>query len=48
MIKMIKLFCGGLLLFGVIGISGCNTMSGFGEDMQAGGRTITHSAERHK
>ena len=48
MTKMIKLFCGGLFLFGVVAISGCNTMAGFGEDMSAGGKAITHSADKNK
>lgn len=48
MTKMIKLFCGSVFLFGVVAISGCNTMAGFGEDMQSGGRAITDTAEKNK
>lgn len=29
-------------------VAGCNTMSGFGQDMQKGGEKIEKSADEHK
>jgi len=30
------------------GMAGCNTMSGFGKDVQKGGEKVEDSAEKHK
>lgn len=36
---------GGLMLLGVtVAIAGCNTMAGFGRDMQSGGQKLEQSA----
>jgi predicted small secreted protein len=32
----------------VFGIGGCNTVQGFGQDMQAGGRAIERAADKAK
>jgi predicted small secreted protein len=32
----------------LLGISGCNTMSGAGKDIQRGGQKLEDSAERNK
>lgn len=37
-----------LLAVGLMGLSGCNTMSGLGEDIQRGGQKLEDSAERKK
>lgn len=37
------------LLFGlVLALSACQTMSGFGRDLQSGGRALEGSAERNR
>lgn len=44
---MIKKIISILLLLGVVGaLAGCNTMQGFGEDMQQGGEKIQERATR--
>ena len=35
-------------LLGVLGLSACNTMEGFGKDVSKVGDKIEKSAERHK
>ncbi|HSN22360.1 MAG TPA: entericidin A/B family lipoprotein [Usitatibacter sp.] len=36
------------MILGAFVLSACNTMEGFGQDVQAGGKKIENSAERHK
>lgn len=48
MTKKIKLIASGLIIASVLLLAGCNTMAGFGQDMQAGGKAITSSADKHK
>ena len=35
-------------LFFVAGLAGCNTMSGLGQDIEAGGEKLERSAEKNK
>lgn len=37
-----------VLLFGIFGLAGCNTMEGLGEDVQAGGESLENAADRNK
>jgi predicted small secreted protein len=37
-----------LLLLGSMGLAGCNTMKGLGEDVQAGGQSLENAADKHK
>ena len=37
-----------LIMAGVLTITGCNTMSGIGEDVEAAGDKLENSAERNK
>jgi len=37
-----------LALIGMIVLAGCNTIAGLGEDTQALGKTVEHSAARHQ
>jgi len=37
-----------LMLACFAGLAGCNTMSGLGKDVQAGGASLENSAEKHK
>ena len=39
---IVAMFLGALLL------SACNTMEGFGQDVQQGGKAIERSADQHK
>ena len=32
----------------ILGLAGCNTMAGLGEDIEAGGQKLEKSAERKK
>jgi entericidin B len=36
------------IILGAFVLSACNTMEGFGQDVQAGGKKIERSAEQHK
>jgi entericidin B len=45
---MRKLFSAFLLGAFVLGIAGCNTMRGAGQDVQRGGQKLEDSAERNK
>ena len=36
------------LVLGVLGLTGCNTMEGFGKDLGKLGDKIENSADRHK
>ncbi|HEX6632425.1 MAG TPA: entericidin A/B family lipoprotein [Usitatibacter sp.] len=36
------------MILGAFVLSACNTMEGFGQDVQAGGHAIEKSADRHK
>ena len=36
------------VLVSLLGLAGCNTVSGAGQDLQRGGAAITGAAERHK
>ncbi|WP_035060848.1 entericidin A/B family lipoprotein [Andreprevotia chitinilytica] len=35
------------ILLATLAVTGCNTMKGFGQDLQKGGEKIENSAERH-
>lgn len=37
-----------LMLCAFVGLTGCNTMKGAGQDIQRGGEKLEDSAERHK
>jgi predicted small secreted protein len=37
-----------LVLAGVVGLAGCNTMRGMGQDIETAGDKLEHSAERNK
>lgn len=37
-----------VLMAGVAGLAGCNTMSGLGKDVQKGGEKLENSADKHK
>ncbi len=37
-----------VLMAGFAGLTGCNTMSGLGKDVQKGGEKLENSAEKHK
>lgn len=37
-----------LILAASVGLAGCNTMAGFGKDVQDAGQSIHKSAEKHK
>lgn len=37
-----------VLIIGVLGLSACNTMEGFGKDVSKVGSKIEKSAEQHK
>ncbi len=45
---MKRCFCLALLLSGFIGLTACNTVEGFGEDLQAVGGKMSDKAEREK
>jgi entericidin B len=34
-----------ILMIGMAGLSGCNTMAGAGKDIQSGGKAVTHTAD---
>jgi predicted small secreted protein len=36
------------IILGAFVLSACNTMEGFGQDVQAGGKKIERSADEHK
>lgn len=36
------------MILGAFLLSACNTMEGFGQDVQAGGKKIERSADEHK
>jgi entericidin B len=36
------------IVLGAFLLSACNTMEGFGQDVQAGGKKIERSADEHK
>ena len=36
------------IILGAFLLSACNTMEGFGQDIQAGGKKIERSADEHK
>ncbi|HEX3096728.1 MAG TPA: entericidin A/B family lipoprotein [Usitatibacter sp.] len=36
------------IILGAFLLSACNTMEGFGQDVQAGGKKIERSADEHK
>lgn len=44
---MTRMIAAILMLVGVA-LAGCNTVSGVGQDISAGGRAMTHSAEEAK
>ncbi len=48
MTKMIKFIVGSLVIVSVLFVTGCNTVAGLGQDMQAGGKAITSAADKHK
>jgi len=35
-------------LIGMFILAGCNTMAGVGQDTQAAGKSLEHSADKHK
>ncbi|MCH2546916.1 MAG: entericidin A/B family lipoprotein [Alphaproteobacteria bacterium] len=35
-------------MFALFGLAACNTMEGFGEDIESGGDAIEDSASKHK
>jgi entericidin B len=37
-----------LLLLSSMGLAGCNTMQGLGEDVQAGGESLENAATKNK
>jgi len=45
---MLKKLAAVVLIGGVLGLVGCNTMSGAGKDIQAGGEALENSAEKNK
>ena len=45
---MKKLLAVWVLVLGVLGLTGCNTMEGFGKDLGKLGDKIENSADRHK
>ncbi len=36
------------MILGAFILSACNTMEGFGQDVQAGGKKIQHEANEHR
>jgi predicted small secreted protein len=45
---MVKKLAALLLMGCTLGLIGCNTISGAGQDIQKGGEAIEDSAEKHK
>ncbi|WP_345783012.1 entericidin A/B family lipoprotein [Coraliomargarita parva] len=43
--RTIKLLVGGLLVASLLSLSACNTVKGFGKDVEALGKTLQGSAE---
>ena len=43
-----KFFYGSALIFGLLSLTACNTVAGFGQDMQQGGKAITKAADKSK
>ena len=37
-----------VVIIGVMFLAGCNTMAGVGQDTQAAGKKLEHSAEKNK
>ncbi|MGB6055092.1 MAG: entericidin A/B family lipoprotein [Burkholderiaceae bacterium] len=37
-----------VLLFGTLGLSACNTMHGFGQDVERGGEKMQNAADRNQ
>lgn len=44
---VIKTLAIGLMLVGVAGLAGCNTVKGFGQDMQKGGQDVQSAAQKN-
>ncbi|MDP1574484.1 MAG: entericidin A/B family lipoprotein [Coxiellaceae bacterium] len=42
-----KWVCAMLFALATLALVGCNTMAGAGEDLQAGGKALTKSADEH-
>lgn len=45
---MKKMIMACTLIISVFAMTGCNTFSGFGQDVSAGGKAITNSADKVK
>lgn len=45
--KLVKMLGVGLLAISVMALVSCNTMKGAGQDLQAGGKALSNSAEKH-
>lgn len=45
---MKRFFCLAIVLSGFIGLTACNTVEGFGEDLQTVGGKMSDKAEREK
>ena len=46
--KYVKRVCVMLFVLATVALVGCNTMAGAGEDLQAGGKALTKSADANK
>ena len=46
--KCLKRVCVVLFALATVALVGCNTMAGAGEDLQAGGKALTKSADANK
>ncbi len=45
---IMKCVYGSIFFLGVLALTGCNTVAGFGQDMSQGGKAITHAADKSK
>ena len=46
--KLLSAVVLGAFVAGLVGMTGCNTMKGAGQDIQKGGQKLENSAERNK
>lgn len=46
--KLLSAVLLGTFVAGLLGVTGCNTMRGAGQDIQRGGEKLENSAERNK
>ena len=46
--KLVKLLTLGLVLLNLGLLTACNTVEGFGKDMQKGGKEVQHTANENK